>query len=129
MIPYALVTTIRSITVAVWKVVQAAVAYVQQNGVWGTIWKGIQRVFEVLVKPFLSMISDGDGIIEGRRRFPRSDGMSNDDEFKPTVIVASIIVALFGAIHCIGWNFAFASHMEQSLWRILSVGMGNTCQI
>ncbi|KAG1836054.1 hypothetical protein DFJ58DRAFT_670048 [Suillus subalutaceus] len=30
---------------------------------------------------------------------------------------------VFGAIHCLGWNFLFQRHTEQILWRVASIGM------
>ncbi|KAK7020719.1 hypothetical protein VNI00_017619 [Paramarasmius palmivorus] len=33
------------------------------------------------------------------------------------------LTTLFGAIHCIPWNFQFATHMEQLLWRISAGGL------
>ena len=30
---------------------------------------------------------------------------------------------LFGALHCIGWNFDFPTHIEQLLWRIGSLAI------
>jgi len=30
---------------------------------------------------------------------------------------------IFGALHCIGWNFHFPSHVEQLLWRIGSLAI------
>jgi len=32
-----------------------------------------------------------------------------------------IVAAVFGALHCIAWNFHFPSHIEQLLWRIGSL--------
>ena len=43
----------------------------------------------------------------------------------PSFFAALGITALFSAIHCIGWSFAFPSHTEQWLWRISSVAI--TC--
>jgi hypothetical protein len=34
---------------------------------------------------------------------------------------ACAIAAVFGAIHCIGWSFAFPSDTERILWHISSV--------
>jgi len=34
------------------------------------------------------------------------------------MLVTSIIGAVFGGIHCIGWNFVFPTHTETILWRI-----------
>jgi len=32
-----------------------------------------------------------------------------------------VVAAIFGALHCIAWNFHFPSHIEQLLWRIGSL--------
>jgi len=31
--------------------------------------------------------------------------------------------ALFGGIHCSGWNFSFPTHAEQKLWRVASLAV------
>lgn len=36
------------------------------------------------------------------------------------MMTTSIIGAIFGGIHCIGWNFVFPTHTETILWRISS---------
>jgi hypothetical protein len=33
---------------------------------------------------------------------------------------------VFGAIHCLGWNFLFPKHAEQILWRVASIGIPYT---
>ena len=33
------------------------------------------------------------------------------------IIFEMIITGAFGAIHCLGWNFQFISHVEQTFWR------------
>jgi hypothetical protein len=29
---------------------------------------------------------------------------------------------VFGGIHCLGWNALFPRHVEQTLWRVASIG-------
>ena len=36
-------------------------------------------------------------------------------------IILPVVTAIFGALHCIAWNFDFPSHIEQLLWRIGSL--------
>jgi len=36
-------------------------------------------------------------------------------------IILPVVAAIFGALHCIAWNFHFPSHIEQLLWRIGSL--------
>lgn len=38
-------------------------------------------------------------------------------------VVAVLAGIVFGAIHCLAWNFDFPSHTEENLWRISSVAM------
>ncbi|KAF5357673.1 hypothetical protein D9758_007407 [Tetrapyrgos nigripes] len=38
--------------------------------------------------------------------------------FMMTSVVASIVACLFGAIHCVAWNFSFPTSTEQTMWRI-----------
>jgi len=35
-------------------------------------------------------------------------------------LIATMVASIFGAIHCIGWKFQFATATEQLLWRISS---------
>jgi len=37
--------------------------------------------------------------------------------------VLPVVAVLFGALHCIGWNFDFPTHVEQLLWRIGSLAI------
>ncbi|KAG2030719.1 hypothetical protein BDR03DRAFT_905781 [Suillus americanus] len=39
------------------------------------------------------------------------------------VIIGGISGMLFGGIHCLGWNFLFPSHTEQTLWRVASIAI------
>jgi len=38
-------------------------------------------------------------------------------------IILSVVAAIFGALHCIAWNFHFPSDIEQLLWRIGSLAI------
>ena len=38
-------------------------------------------------------------------------------------ITAIIVAALFGGIHCAGWNFPFPSHAELMIWRLSSLAI------
>jgi hypothetical protein len=40
-----------------------------------------------------------------------------------TVIAGVVSGMIFGAIHCLGWNYLFQAHKEQILWRVASVGI------
>jgi len=48
---------------------------------------------------------------------------TNDSEdHRPLVLYGlPVVAAIFGALHCIAWNFHFPSHIEQLLWRIGSL--------
>jgi len=46
---------------------------------------------------------------------------SSDDDAKLIFFGVPVIAAIFGALHCIAWNFHFPSHIEQLLWRIGSL--------
>lgn len=43
-----------------------------------------------------------------------------DAEFKPIFCTFSLVGALFGAVHCLAWNFSFPTSNEQFLWRTAS---------
>jgi hypothetical protein len=69
------------------------------------------------MRPYLSPDEEG-----ADRRLKISVLHSNcdsEDTFAATA-VASAIAILFGAVHCIAWNFHFLSHQERTLWRLWS---------
>ena len=39
------------------------------------------------------------------------------------MVVFALFGVIFGGLHCIGWNFKFPTHPEQSLWRSTSVAI------
>ena len=39
------------------------------------------------------------------------------------MVVFALFGVIFGGLHCIGWNFKFPTHSEQSLWRSTSVAI------
>lgn len=52
---------------------------------------------------------------------------SEDAEVRPLLSTSSIAGILFGAIHCIAWNFSYPSHVEQIMWRTASLGVIGSC--
>jgi hypothetical protein len=62
---------------------------------------------------------------ENERPLPRipNDRDSQLHDLK-TVIIVAIPTALFGALHCIAWNFIFPTRVEQQIWRWTSIGGG-----
>lgn len=43
------------------------------------------------------------------------------------LLISTTAGALFGAVHCIAWNFSFPSHPEQMMWRTASLGIIASC--
>ena len=41
----------------------------------------------------------------------------------PVSIIGALAGMVFGAVHCIAWNFTFPTHTEQVLWRMASLLM------
>lgn len=41
----------------------------------------------------------------------------------PVSIIGALAGMVFGAVHCIAWNFTFPTHTEQMLWRVASLTM------
>jgi len=39
------------------------------------------------------------------------------------MVVFALFGALFGGLHCIGWNFEYPTHAEQALWRATSLAI------
>lgn len=51
-------------------------------------------------------------------------GQGRDSTYsQATILGASGVAMLFGAIHCIGWSFEYPSRIEKVLWRISSVSI------
>jgi hypothetical protein len=46
----------------------------------------------------------------------------NEIEVVPAAFIGAIIVVGFAALHIVGWNFQFPSHVEKVLWRTMSLG-------
>ena len=120
-IPRAVVIIIRKATTAIGNAILATVEDIRRNGVGKTVinvlWGSLQ--------PFANMMGDHDVVMEKRVSTFYGGVTCGDDEITPIVFAASGIAALFGAIHCIGWSFAFPSHTEKWLWRTSSVAI--TC--
>ncbi len=47
-------------------------------------------------------------------------GSSN---IKTQTFVFMVCGSLFGALHCVGWNFTFPTYAEQMLWRVTSLAV------
>lgn len=45
----------------------------------------------------------------------------------PFLCLSAFSGAMFGLIHCLAWNFAFPSHVEQVLWRVSSTVVAGLC--
>lgn len=52
---------------------------------------------------------------------------SEETDIKPLFSTSSVAGALFGAVHCLAWNFDFPSYIERLLWRIASLGIVGAC--
>ncbi|KAG2137509.1 hypothetical protein DEU56DRAFT_736860 [Suillus clintonianus] len=83
-----------------------------------------------LFKPFLSLAGISEGIsprANRERRVPILGGY--DDNFLEsrnhviTLFFGCFSGMVFGAIHCLGWNFLFQGHAEQILWRAASLAI------
>lgn len=45
----------------------------------------------------------------------------------PFLCLSAFSGTIFGLIHCLAWNFAFPSHVEQVLWRVSSTIIAGLC--
>lgn len=52
---------------------------------------------------------------------------SEDAVVKSLLGTSSFAGALFGAVHCLAWNFSFPTHVEQIVWRAASLGVTASC--
>ncbi|KAI0059820.1 hypothetical protein BV25DRAFT_1828529, partial [Artomyces pyxidatus] len=58
------------------------------------------------------------------RRVPAFYGGSTDeDNYLTADIVALCAAMMFGAVHCVAWHYAFASHGEKLIWRVSSLAI------
>lgn len=48
---------------------------------------------------------------------------------RPLLSTSSIAGMLFGAVHCLAWNFSFPSHVERVMWRAASLGVVGSCAV
>lgn len=73
-------------------------------------------------KIMLHLDSTGSEYVRNRPRAPRfSVGQPSWIQIDKADIVTSIITILFGAVHCLAWNFRFPSETERLLWRIAAL--------
>ena len=57
----------------------------------------------------------------GATHVPSFYAPATDSDHYSRMVVFAIFGVIFGGIHCIGWNFAFPTHFETSLWRHTSL--------
>lgn len=48
---------------------------------------------------------------------------------RPLLSTSSIAGMLFGAVHCLAWNFSFPSYVERVMWRTASLGVVGSCAV
>jgi hypothetical protein len=53
-------------------------------------------------------------------RIPAFGGLTREQII---IIIGCISGMVFGMIHCLGWNFLFPKYIEQTLWRVASIGI------
>ncbi|KAF5339510.1 hypothetical protein D9758_016368 [Tetrapyrgos nigripes] len=75
----------------------------------------------VILYPLLTLLNQSSNLTAGRSHY--ESGLKKD----PRCLYMSVltIAVMFGAIHCIPWNFTFPSHTEQIMWRFCALGV--TC--
>lgn len=91
--------------------------------------------FCVPIKQILQ--NDAEDFAVLHRRFSTDDQImtfsmmfySEDAGVRPLLRSSSIAGALFGAIHCLAWNFGFPSHFEKIMWRTASLGIVGSCSM
>ena len=57
----------------------------------------------------------------GASHVPSFYALSTQSDRWSRMVVFALFGVIFGGLHCIGWNFKFPTHSEQSLWRSTSV--------
>lgn len=76
-------------------------------------WKGIKALFGCVGA--MTAFSNHSKIKEEALQIPRFYALSPTQEQCGIMVVVAAIGALFGVLHCIGWNYIFPS------WRVSSV--------
>lgn len=120
-IVHVVLETIHKARTAIGNAITGVARSVREEGIWDTSVDAVAAV----VAPFLEMVFETEIMEKRVCTFYAGIGEDSDDngEIIPTMIVASGIAALFGAIHCAAWSFAFPSHTEQLLWRVSSIAI------
>ena len=78
----------------------------------------------VLAEPLFG-IATTNGIVYRSAHVPTfyAPNTVSDDSGILIGFVLPVVAMLFGALHCVGWNFDFPTHIEQFLWRIGSLAI------
>lgn len=85
-------------------------------------------VMQILGRDFGSLVE----VPEFSRAMGNTSGIifySEGASIGPLLGTSSLAGALFGAMHCLAWNFEFPSHVERIMWRAASVGLASTCVV
>jgi len=94
------------------------------------LWFFYLPIMWFFVDPFLTLAESLFGIAattalkSNATHVPTFYAPNTDDSEDHEVLVAfglPVVAAIFGALHCIAWNFHFPSDIEQLLWRIGSL--------
>ncbi|MCJ1380684.1 hypothetical protein MMC17_003792 [Xylographa soralifera] len=80
---------------------------------------GMQRTLHSRRQPKIQWLIQGTYGQQIRMRMP-NDYCREGDE-KAIFVAMSIATLIFGAIHCIAWNFEFPSTTERTIWRVSSI--------
>ncbi|KAK7040671.1 hypothetical protein VNI00_009577 [Paramarasmius palmivorus] len=76
-------------------------------------------VIRLVIASVLGIISDDN---DGHMAFVFNSSRLQDESFTLYILVYGL-TTLFGAIHCIPWNFQFPTDREQLLWRVSAGGL------
>ena len=59
----------------------------------------------------------------GASHVPSFYALRTSSDWWSRMVVFALFGVVFGGLHCIGWNFKFLTHTEQTLWRSTSVAI------
>ena len=85
-------------------------------------WKAIPKRLKRIVI-FIAGGQDGKVDLDGKDRVPRFWADSDEVDLGKSDMIVLVVGALFGAIHCLSWDFSFPTHTELLMWRVLCVAM------
>ncbi|KDR79755.1 hypothetical protein GALMADRAFT_1360429 [Galerina marginata CBS 339.88] len=69
----------------------------------------------------VAKVNDTNSICKGKMHVPNFYASADDQGMRGAYYLLVSVGTIFGAIHCVGWEFTFPSIIEAKIWRVCSV--------